>query len=182
VGGSRPIGYLHRLEQQATTFFFSNIPEDTKEVDLLHRFGRFGRVVDVYIPSKVDKQGRRFGFVKFREVTDATELLRSIFYIWFGSYKVRVNRYQFGKYDKPNANEPRPEVGRSVQNFIQKGRSYKGALAVTDMEEGQKGKGGWNAGVKGNEVQPSPVESPSKQEVVWEVEVEDEVLAKLGGA
>jgi RNA recognition motif-containing protein len=170
-GGSRPRGYLHRLEQQATTFLFSNFPNGIKGVDLWHRFGRFGKVGDVYIPKRVDKQGRRFGFVKYREVTDATELLRSISDIWFGSFKLRVNRSKFGKYHKPHVNEPQPGVVRSKHNFIQKGRSFKGALSDTITEEGRKGKGVWNeagrkAGGKGNEAQPSLVESPSKQEVV----------------
>jgi hypothetical protein len=33
---------------------------------------------EVYILNKVDKQGKRFGFVKFREVRDAIELLRML--------------------------------------------------------------------------------------------------------
>jgi hypothetical protein len=41
-------------------------------------FARFGRVGEVYIPNKVDKQGKRFGFVKFREVRDEVELLRML--------------------------------------------------------------------------------------------------------
>ncbi|MCI19841.1 RNA recognition motif, partial [Trifolium medium] len=37
-------------------------------------FAKFGRVGEVYIPNKVDKWGRRFGFVKFLEVKNAEEL------------------------------------------------------------------------------------------------------------
>jgi RNA recognition motif-containing protein len=100
-GGSRPKGYIHRLDQEATTFFFSNFPDDIKELDLWNRFGRFGRVGEVYIPNRVDKQGQRFGFVKYREVKDATTLLRSISNIWFGSFKLRVNRSKFRKNSQP---------------------------------------------------------------------------------
>jgi RNA recognition motif-containing protein len=59
----------------STSFFFTNFPEDVKVSELWHKFARFGRVGDVYIPSKLDKQGRSFGFVKYREVRDAEELL-----------------------------------------------------------------------------------------------------------
>jgi hypothetical protein len=86
AGGSRPRGYVHRLDQVATSCFFTNFSEDVKEVDLWPRFARYGRVGEVYIPNKVDKEGRQFGFVKCRDVKDATELLRSISDIWFGSF------------------------------------------------------------------------------------------------
>ncbi|MCI87974.1 hypothetical protein A2U01_0109259, partial [Trifolium medium] len=37
-------GYVHRLDRVATSFFFTNFPEDVKAVDLWPRFARFGRV------------------------------------------------------------------------------------------------------------------------------------------
>jgi hypothetical protein len=81
-------GYVHRLDKEATTYFFTNFPDEVKAVDLWPRFARFGRVGEVFIPAKVDKQGNRFGFVKFREVKDAKELLRSISNIWIDSFKL----------------------------------------------------------------------------------------------
>jgi hypothetical protein len=54
-------GYVHRLDKVATSFFFTNFPEEVKAVDLWPKFARFGRVGEVYIPDKRDKQGRRFG-------------------------------------------------------------------------------------------------------------------------
>ncbi|MCI78414.1 hypothetical protein A2U01_0099684, partial [Trifolium medium] len=40
---------------------------------------------------------RRFGFVKFRDVKDARELLDLISNIWLGSFKLRVNLSHFEK-------------------------------------------------------------------------------------
>jgi RNA recognition motif-containing protein len=88
-------GYIHRLDREATTFFFTNFPEEVKAIDLWPRFARFGRVGEVFIPKKVDKQGKRFGFVKYREVKDEIELLRSISNIWVKSFKLRVNLSKF---------------------------------------------------------------------------------------
>jgi hypothetical protein len=59
-------GYVHRLDKEATSFFFTNFPDHVKAVDLWPRFARFGRVGEVFIPAKVDKQGKRFGSVKYR--------------------------------------------------------------------------------------------------------------------
>ncbi|MCI31071.1 hypothetical protein A2U01_0052282, partial [Trifolium medium] len=66
---------------------------------------RFGRVGEVYIPLKVDKQGRRFGFVKFRDVVDAIELLRSLSNIWIGSFKLRINLSKFSRRIDPEQKE-----------------------------------------------------------------------------
>ncbi|KAK2412588.1 SC35 splicing factor [Trifolium repens] len=72
---ARPKGFVHRLDQETTSYFITNFPEETNSMELWSKFARFARVGEVYIPNKVDKQGRRFGFVKFKEVTDAVELL-----------------------------------------------------------------------------------------------------------
>jgi hypothetical protein len=138
-------------------------------------------VGDVYIPKKVDKQGHRFGFVKYREVSDATELLRSISDIWIGSFKLRVNRSKFSKNEQPPAKEPQAMVQRREHNFVQSEKSFKGAL----FDDGRVGGGkGGRALIPSEEKQGGRalILPEEKQEVVWEVEVEDEVLAKLGGA
>jgi hypothetical protein len=85
-GGEKARGYVHRLDQVATSYFFTNFPEEIKAVDLWPKFTRFGRVGEVYIPDKRDKQGRWFGFVKYRDVKNARETLDLISNIWVGSF------------------------------------------------------------------------------------------------
>jgi hypothetical protein len=48
-------------------------------------FLKYGRVGEVYLPKKLDKRGKRFGFVKFKEVEVLSEKLRDV---WMGSYKL----------------------------------------------------------------------------------------------
>jgi hypothetical protein len=74
-GENKNKGYVHRLDQVATSFFITNFPEDVQAVDLWPKFSRFRRVGEVYIPDRLDKQGRRFGFVKYRDVRDPKEQL-----------------------------------------------------------------------------------------------------------
>jgi RNA recognition motif-containing protein len=66
-------------------------------MELWSAFAHFGRVGDVYIPKKLDKQGRKFGFVKYREVRDARELLVRLEDIWIRTFKLRVNLSRFAK-------------------------------------------------------------------------------------
>jgi hypothetical protein len=83
-GDAKQRGYVHRLDQVATSFFFTNFPEDVKAVDLWPKFARFGRVGEVFIPDKLDRQGRRFGFVKYRDMRNAREQLDLVSNIWIG--------------------------------------------------------------------------------------------------
>ncbi|MCI34305.1 hypothetical protein A2U01_0055524, partial [Trifolium medium] len=52
-------------------------------------------VGDAFIPKKVDKWGRRFGFVKFREVKEVELLSKIPQDVWIGSFKLRVNKSRF---------------------------------------------------------------------------------------
>ncbi|MCI01200.1 RNA-binding protein 25-like, partial [Trifolium medium] len=63
-----PHGYIHNIDQNSIPFFVTNFPEDCSSKEIWVTFAKFGRVGDVYIPKKVDKWGRRFGFVKYREL------------------------------------------------------------------------------------------------------------------
>jgi hypothetical protein len=60
---------------ETTSFFFTNFPEDSITMELWQKFWSFGGMGEVFNPKRVDKQGRHFGFVKFRDVRDDVELL-----------------------------------------------------------------------------------------------------------
>jgi hypothetical protein len=100
VEGAKPRyrkGFVHRLDQSATSFFFTNFPVDATVEDFWRLFERLGCIGEVYIPKKLDKQGKRFGFAKFREVINVKELLARMEEIWVGSFKLRVNISRFSK-------------------------------------------------------------------------------------
>lgn len=59
-----------------------------------------GRVQDVFIPSKRDLTGRRFGFVRFSSKLDQRTLLEEIFNkVWIGTYKIRAYYPRFDRGD-----------------------------------------------------------------------------------
>ncbi|GLT98752.1 hypothetical protein SLE2022_162380 [Rubroshorea leprosula] len=83
-------GLDHRLIRQTKTFFFYNFPENCEEKELWYSFQRCGKVLDVYVPKKRDKWGKRFGFLRMLGVQNDNQMVRRLNDIWFGSYKLRV--------------------------------------------------------------------------------------------
>ncbi|MCI20059.1 endonuclease/exonuclease/phosphatase family protein, partial [Trifolium medium] len=107
-------GYVHRMDQISTSFFFTNFPEELDWGMLWKLFSKYGSVTDVFIPKKVDKWGRRFGFVKFKGVREfeVEALSRKLEDVWWGTYKLRVNRSRFGKDDPKEKSSQEPRVQR----------------------------------------------------------------------
>jgi hypothetical protein len=123
----------------------------------------------------LDKQGRRFGFVKYRDVKDAREQLDRILAIWVGSFKLRVNLPRFAKGEqrrkeqqpKRAGREDVPESSKGVSGFVEKGRTFRAALV--DMPQCNR------------EDSEAGVGAQSVSKVVWEVEEEVEMVSKLNG-
>ncbi|KAL4554330.1 hypothetical protein LXL04_039550 [Taraxacum kok-saghyz] len=102
----------------SSSFFFQNFPEDLNEGALWKTFQNYGTVVDVYIPKKRDVTNRKFGFVRFSNISTPAQCVVRLQNIWIGSFKVRVSvaRYQRNTSD-PSDNlqpyipppEPRPQ-------------------------------------------------------------------------
>jgi hypothetical protein len=57
-----------------TTFLFTNFPERYGAKAIFNAFHNYGEVVEIVIPNKRDKGGRRFGFARFDQVTDLCKL------------------------------------------------------------------------------------------------------------
>ncbi|GKV49618.1 hypothetical protein SLEP1_g56359 [Rubroshorea leprosula] len=83
-------GYTAQFFGGSTTFFFYNFPEEMEAKFLWNSFQMYDKVVDVYLPSKRDKRGKRYGFVRLTGVKDVIQMERRLNEIWIGSYKIRV--------------------------------------------------------------------------------------------
>lgn len=72
-------------------------------------FQRFGKVIDVFVPAKRSKQGKKFGFVKYKDVRNLEDMLTSIRAVAVGADKLLVHEARFRRNEvrKPNyhANE-----------------------------------------------------------------------------
>jgi RNA recognition motif-containing protein len=128
-------GYFHHLDKITTSFFITNFPDDATTGDLWKLFLKFGKVGEVYVPKKLDKRGRRFGFVKFKDVGDVEVLSEKLRDVWIGSFKLWVNRSRFGRDDskevmvhnsamqQTGVNGRDNSSGKSFRNVLLKGRS-----------------------------------------------------------
>ncbi|KAK2434439.1 zinc finger CCCH domain-containing protein [Trifolium repens] len=162
-------GYIHRVDQAAISFFVTNFPTEVASEELWEIFARFGRVGDVYIPNKVDKWGRRFGFVKFLEVRDEESLNRRLQEVWFNTFKLRVNRSRFHRNEErrkednhlQQPNQVKLVTRREGEGSIQQGRSFRTALL--------EAKGGSS----------EMVEAEGGEEDVLQVEVDERILQDL---
>jgi hypothetical protein len=122
-------GFFHHLDQVTTSFFFTNFPEDATTGDLWKIFQGFGRVGEVYIPKKLDKRGRRFGFVKFKDVLDVEELGDRLKEVWCGTFKLWVNLSRFVRTERVDAiQKPSPSRQELRVEEAKSGRSFRSAL------------------------------------------------------
>jgi len=78
-----------------TSLFFTHFPEGTPVKDLWKIFASFGHMGEVVLPSKVDRWGRSFGFIRFIGVDKVKVLERKLENVWVGDCKLRVNMARF---------------------------------------------------------------------------------------
>jgi hypothetical protein len=136
--------YHHRVDQISTSFFITNFPEDLGWGDIWKIFVKYGMVSDVFIPKKVDKWGRKFGFVKFKEVRDVEDLSRRLDDVWYGTMKIMVKQARFRKGDQYDGSvkekvEPAQRKRVALNVKVIEGVSFKSILAkgkeVNGVEE-----------------------------------------------
>ncbi|GJV10994.1 RNA-directed DNA polymerase, eukaryota [Tanacetum coccineum] len=79
----------------------------------------YGTVVDVYIPHKKSKAGKRFAFVRFLKVENLDRLVANLCTIWIGSYHLHANIVRYRRerktYDPQNF---KWNVGISSDSFM----------------------------------------------------------------
>nr|GFC37522.1 RNA-directed DNA polymerase, eukaryota, nucleotide-binding alpha-beta plait domain protein [Tanacetum cinerariifolium] len=79
--------------------FVSNFPGGCTAKDLWKVCNDYGTVVDVFIPNKISKVGKRFAFVRFIKVINSIENLNNI---WIGQFHLFANPVCFERPKKPN--------------------------------------------------------------------------------
>ncbi|GLT51099.1 hypothetical protein SLA2020_245360 [Shorea laevis] len=131
--GNRFTGYSTQYAGWSTTFFFYNFPEELEAKFLWNCFQMYGKVVDVYLPSKRDKRGKRYGFVRLTGVKNEIQMERRLNEIWIGSYKMRV---RIANDRQRKTARPRKIQGaiktngstRTMNRLVQPGHSYAQAV------------------------------------------------------
>lgn len=81
------------MDRASTPFFFTNFSEEVGAMDLRRLFAQYGRVGEVFIPRNLNKWGRRFSFVKFKNVQNVEDGGP-------GKFKLKVNKARLGREEK----------------------------------------------------------------------------------
>ncbi|GKU90755.1 hypothetical protein SLEP1_g4707 [Rubroshorea leprosula] len=144
----------------ATTFFFYNFPEELEAKFLWNSFQMYGKVVDVYIPRKRDKKGKRYGFVRLSGVKNEMQMERRLNEIWIGSYKMRVKIAS----DK----QRKPATTRKVQGAI------KGSGSTSSMNRLVQPGHSYVQAVKGRGKEVDKASEQSQEEGTKEISKKEE--------
>ncbi|MCH85835.1 hypothetical protein A2U01_0006687, partial [Trifolium medium] len=78
-----------------TTYFFTDFPDSYRAKALFNTFHLYGDIMEVVIPAKRDKGGRRFGFARFDNVEEPRKLESELDNIIIGRVKISVNLSRF---------------------------------------------------------------------------------------
>ncbi|ESW34124.1 hypothetical protein PHAVU_001G126500 [Phaseolus vulgaris] len=107
----------HGSSQDYTTFFFSNFPHGYTKTDLLKVFQRWAKVKEVFVSRRLNKWGRRFGFVRFFDVRNVRWLESELDQIIVGNRKLHVNIPKYRRTQEENE-----RYGRRVMRNIDVGK------------------------------------------------------------
>ncbi|GJS92458.1 RNA-directed DNA polymerase, eukaryota [Tanacetum coccineum] len=77
------------------SIFVTNFPDNTTSADLWNICQMYGVVVDVYIPNRRSKVGKRFAFVRFIKVTNVERLVDNLCTLSIGRMHLHANVIRF---------------------------------------------------------------------------------------
>nr|GEW35841.1 RNA-directed DNA polymerase, eukaryota, nucleotide-binding alpha-beta plait domain protein [Tanacetum cinerariifolium] len=77
------------------SIFVTNFPDNTTSKDLSEVCQGHGTVVDVYIPNRKSKSGKRFAFVLFIKVENVDRLVGNLYTLWIGRMHLHANVVRF---------------------------------------------------------------------------------------
>jgi len=108
-----------RDETDITSFYFTRFPEDVTEMELWTQFRKWGEVKEIFIPKQRNKEGRRYGFVRFKGVSDKRRTKRNLDNIIVGGLKLHVNipKYGRGKTSQDQNKDNHKKKGKGVADM-----------------------------------------------------------------
>nr|GEV31673.1 RNA-directed DNA polymerase, eukaryota [Tanacetum cinerariifolium] len=83
------------VQKISTSVFVTNFPDGYGAKDLWNTCKLYGHVVDVFIPDRRTKAGKRFGFVRFIKVLDIDRLINNLCMVWVRRNKIHANVERF---------------------------------------------------------------------------------------
>nr|GEZ38466.1 hypothetical protein [Tanacetum cinerariifolium] len=88
------------------SIFITNFPDVTTSKDLWVLCQSYGTVVDVSIPNRMSKAGKRFAFVRFIKVDNVERLVGNLCTLWIGRKHLQANVDRFERDSIPSKRVP----------------------------------------------------------------------------
>lgn len=107
-----------QTQQISNSVYVTNFPDHICARDLWKICNDYGSVVDVFIPLKKSKVGKRFAFIRFIKVFNLERLIEYLCTIWIGSFHLHANIVRFQRDQKPKSFTPNvPSTGNPRGTF-----------------------------------------------------------------
>nr|GEY06184.1 RNA-directed DNA polymerase, eukaryota [Tanacetum cinerariifolium] len=90
--------------------FVTNFPDSFGSRDLWSLCEEYGKVVDVFIPNRKSKAGKRFAFVRFIRVDDMDRLIGNLCTLWVGRLHLQANAVRYKRPPKYSPSVKLPSV------------------------------------------------------------------------
>ncbi|GKF22660.1 RNA-directed DNA polymerase, eukaryota, nucleotide-binding alpha-beta plait domain protein, partial [Tanacetum coccineum] len=105
-----------KISKISRSVFVTNFPDGCTARDLWNVCNDYGTVVDVFIPFKKSKIGKRFAFVRFIKVSNFDRLIVNLCTIWIGRHHLHANAARFERSAKPVVSSPKETFKGSSKN------------------------------------------------------------------
>nr|GEV38418.1 RNA-directed DNA polymerase, eukaryota, nucleotide-binding alpha-beta plait domain protein [Tanacetum cinerariifolium] len=106
------------MSRISKSIYVTNFPETCSARDIWRVCSDYGTVVDVFIPFKKSKAGKRFTFVRYIKFNDFDRLVENLCTIWIGHFHIHANVARFHRPLKPITPTPREsDLGTSKNSF-----------------------------------------------------------------
>ncbi|XP_076592493.1 uncharacterized protein srsf10a isoform X2 [Chaetodon auriga] len=103
------------LRPPNTSLFVRNIADESRPEDLRREFGRYGPIVDVYIPLDFyTRRTRGFAYIQFEDVRDAEDALHNLDRKWVCGRQIEI---QFAQGDRKTPNQMKSKERHSPRSF-----------------------------------------------------------------
>jgi len=98
------------LRPPNTSLFIRNISDESRPEDLRREFGRYGPIVDVYIPVDFyNRRPRGFAYIQFEDVRDAEDALHNLDRKWVCGRQIEI---QFAQGDRKTPGQMKTKESR----------------------------------------------------------------------
>nr|GEZ31093.1 RNA-directed DNA polymerase, eukaryota, nucleotide-binding alpha-beta plait domain protein [Tanacetum cinerariifolium] len=94
VLGTNGVG-IRSYSSDLQIYFCDEFPDNTTSKDMWEVCQGYGTVVDVYIPNRKSKAGKRFAFVCFIKVENVDRLVENLCTLWIGRIHLHANVVRF---------------------------------------------------------------------------------------